>query len=102
MRAPSVLLVEERESLEEKVSQFIRLMVRAGIIDWEFATQLQDTTIKFLPAAPMAPQASSVKNKAANAIRISMMESLGVNNLYDLNRLHLQVESTIDVPLQKR
>ena len=31
-----------------------------------------------------------------------MMESLGVNNLYDLNRLHLQVESTIDVPLQKR
>ncbi len=102
VRAPSVLLVEERESLEEKVSQFIRLMVRAGIIDWEFATQLQDTTIKFLPAAPMAPQASSVKNKAANAIRISMMESLGVNNLYDLNRLHLQVESTIDVPLQKR
>ena len=102
VRAPSVLLVEERESLEEKVSQFIRLMVRAGIIDWEFAAQLQDTTIKFLPAAPMAPQASSVKNKAANAIRISMMESLGVNNLYDLNRLHLQVESTIDVPLQKR
>ena len=57
VRAPSVLLVEERESLEEKVSQFIRLMARAGIIDWEFATQLQDTTIKFLPAAPMAPQA---------------------------------------------
>ncbi len=31
-----------------------------------------------------------------------MMDSLGVTNLYDLNRLHLQVESTIDVPLQKR
>ena len=24
-----------------------------------------------------------------------------MNNVYDLNRLHLQVDSTIDVPLQK-
>jgi membrane peptidoglycan carboxypeptidase len=31
-----------------------------------------------------------------------MMETLGVTNLYDLNRLHLQVDSTIDVPLQKK
>ena len=57
VRAPSVLLVDERASLEEKVGQFIRLMARAGIIDWEFATELQDTPIKFLPAAPLAPQA---------------------------------------------
>ncbi|HVO96270.1 MAG TPA: transglycosylase domain-containing protein [Terriglobales bacterium] len=102
VRAPSAFLVDERASLDEKVGQFIRLMTRAGVIDWEFASQLQDTPIKFLPAAPLAPQPSSVKNKAANAIRVSMMDSLGVNNLYDLNRLHLQVESTIDVPLQKR
>ncbi|MGH7888550.1 MAG: hypothetical protein ACREPG_11830, partial [Candidatus Binatia bacterium] len=34
--------------------------------------------------------------------RYTMMESLGVTNLYDLNRLHLRVDSTIDVPLQKR
>lgn len=102
VRAPTVFLVEERHTLEEKVDQFSRLMARAGIIDWEFAAQLQETPIKFLPAAPLAPQPSSVKNKAANAIRMSMMDSLGVNNLYDLNRLHLQVDSTIDVPLQKR
>jgi membrane peptidoglycan carboxypeptidase len=29
------------------------------------------------------------------------MDALGVNNLYDLNRLHLQVDSTFDVDLQK-
>ena len=77
-------------------------MARAGVIDWEFAALLQETPIKFLPSAPLPPQPSSNKNKAANAIRVSMMEALGVNNLYDLNRLHLQVDSTIDVPLQKR
>ena len=40
--------------------------------------------------------------KAAVYTGAEMMELLGVGNLYDLNRLHVQVESTIDVPLQKR
>jgi membrane peptidoglycan carboxypeptidase len=101
VRAPSDFLIDERESLEEKVDQFTRLMARAGIIDWEFAADLQETPIHFLPTAPLPPQPSSSKNKAANAIRTNMMEALGVGNLYDLNRLHLQVGSTFDVPLQK-
>ena len=102
VRAPSVFLIEERASLEEKVGQFTRLMARAGIIDGELAAELEDTPIRFLPAAPLPPQPSSSKNKAANAIRNSMMEALGVTNLYDLNRLHLQVDSTFDVSLQKK
>ena len=69
VRAPSVFLIEERASLEEKVGQFTRLMARAGIIDGEFAAELQDTPIRFLPAAPLPPQPSSSKNKAGNAIR---------------------------------
>jgi membrane peptidoglycan carboxypeptidase len=101
VRAPSVFLVEERASLEEKVNQFTRLMARSGIIDWDFAAALQETPIKFIPSAPLPPQPSSGKNKAANAIRTTLMESLGVYNVYDLNRLHLEVGSTIDVPLQK-
>jgi len=102
VRAPSVFLVDERDSLEEKVGQFTRLMAREGVIDSEFAAQLQKTPIEFLSSAPLPPQPSSVKNKAANAIRNTMMEALGVTNLYDLNRLHLRVDSTIDVPLQKQ
>lgn len=102
VRAPSVFLIDERSSLKDKVDQFTRLMARDGIIDWDFATQLQETAIEFSPAAPVMPQPSSVKNKAANAIRISLLEALGMNNLYDLNRLHLRADSTIDVPLQKR
>ena len=102
VRAPSVFLVDERDSLEEKVDQFTRLLARAGVIDWEFAAEVQETPIRFLPTAPLAPQPSSSRNKAANAIRTSMMDALGVNNLYDLNRLHLQVRSTFNVSLQKQ
>ena len=102
VRAPSDYLVSERDSLGAKVNQFTRLMARAGIIDWEFAADLQETPIRFLPAAPRTPQPSSSKNKAANAIRTNMMEALGIGNLYDLDRLDLQVVSTFDVPLQKQ
>jgi membrane peptidoglycan carboxypeptidase len=101
VRAPSVFLVDERSSLEEKVGQFTRLMARSGLIDWEMAAELQETPIRFLPTAPLPPQPSSSRNKAANAIRTDMMDALGVNNLYDLNRLHLQVDSTFDADLQK-
>ena len=101
VRAPSFFLVDERASLEDKVNQFTRLMARSGVIDEEFAAALQETPIKFIPAAPRPPQPLSGKNKAANAIRTTMMEALGVYNVYDLNRLHLEVQSTIDVPLQR-
>ena len=100
VRAPSVFLIDERASLEDKVGQFIRLMARDGIINNDFAAQLQDTPITFLSSGPLPPQPSSVKNKAANSIRYTMMDALGVTNLYDLNRLHLKVNSSFDVPLQ--
>jgi len=102
VRAPSVFLIDERASLEEKVGQFTRLLARAGIIDWQMSAALQETPIRFLPSAPLPPQPSSSQNKAANAIRTNMMDALNVTNLYDLNRLHLQVESTFDVSLQKK
>ncbi len=102
VRAPSVFLLEERASLEEKVGRFIALLARAGVIDGETASALQETPITFLPSAPLPPQPSSRNNKAANAIRMTLMEYMGVTNFYDLNRLHLEAQSTIDVALQKR
>ena len=102
VRSPSAFLVEDREGLEEKVRQFARLMAREDIIDKDLADAIETTNVEYLRAAPVTPQPSSYKNKAANAVRITTMEYLGINNVYDLNRLHLQVQSTIDVPLQKK
>jgi cell division protein FtsI/penicillin-binding protein 2 len=66
------------------------------------ADAIENTPVQYLGMAPVTPQPSSYKNKAANAVRITTMEYLGINNVYDLNRLHLEVQSTIDVPLQKQ
>ena len=102
VRSPSAFLVDDRAALETKVRQFARLMAREGIIEKELANAIETTRINYLGSAPITPQPSSYKNKAANAVRITTMEYLGINNVYDLNRLHLDVQSTIDVPLQKK
>jgi membrane peptidoglycan carboxypeptidase len=101
VRSPSAFLVDDREGLEEKVRQFAKLMAREGILEHEMADAIENTPVEYLGSAPVTPQPSSYKNKAANAVRITTMEYLGINNVYDLNRLHLEVQSTIDVPMQK-
>jgi membrane peptidoglycan carboxypeptidase len=102
VRSPSAFLVDDRAGLEEKVRQFARLMARDGVIDSELAEAVAQSPIEFLGSGPTTPQPSSYKNKAANAVRITTMEYLGINNVYDLNRLDLSVQSTIDVPLQQK
>jgi membrane peptidoglycan carboxypeptidase len=102
VRSPSAFLVDDRAGLEEKVRQFAKLMAREGIIDKEMADAIETTPVEYLGTGPVTPQPSSYKNKAANAVRITTMEFLGIHNIYDLNRLHLEVQSTIDVPLQKK
>jgi membrane peptidoglycan carboxypeptidase len=102
VRSPSAFLVEDRAGLEEKVRRFAKLMAREEIIDQEMADAIENIHVEYLAAAPVTPRPSSYKNKAANAVRITTMEYLGINNVYDLNRLHLEVQSTIDVPLQKK
>ncbi|GIW40466.1 MAG: hypothetical protein KatS3mg076_1043 [Candidatus Binatia bacterium] len=42
-----------------------------------------------------------MQQKAVNAIRVSLLELLGVPSLYELDRLHLTAHSTIDVALQE-
>jgi membrane peptidoglycan carboxypeptidase len=102
VRSPSAFLVDDRPGLEEKVRQFAKLMAREGIIETQLADAIEHTPIEYLGTGPVTPQPSSYKNKAANAVRITTMEYLGINNVYDLNRLHLEVQSTIDVPLQQK
>ena len=74
VRAPTVFLVDDRSALEEKVRQFTRLMAREGIIDWEFAAQLNDTPIKFLAHRAAYAAAFSVKTKPPMPFASRMME----------------------------
>ena len=100
VRAPTTYLVESRPALNAKITEYTRLLAKNGVIDPELAHALDDTPLTFLPHAPVAPPPSFVGRKASNAIRTKVMQVLGLPGLYELDRLQLAVDSTIDVPLQ--
>jgi membrane peptidoglycan carboxypeptidase len=100
VRAPTTYLVDSRGALDSMVDDFAQSLAREGVITPAFAAALVATPIAFAPHAPMAPPASFVVQKAPNAVRTRLMELLGVTNAYDLDRLDLQVDSTIDMGLQ--
>src|SRR5439155_9140066 len=64
------------------------------------AAALQATPLTFLAHAPVPPPVSFVQQKAPNAVRTTLMRMLDVPSLYDLDRLHLEVSSPIDVPME--
>lgn len=100
LRAPSTYLLKARDALETKVNEYTRLLARDGIIDGALADAVVATPITFLPKAPLAPPPSFTEQKAANSVRTTLMRWLDVPSFYELDRLHLTVDTPIDVPLQ--
>jgi membrane peptidoglycan carboxypeptidase len=102
VRAPTYYLVQNRSDLEARVNLYIGLIEKDGLIDAAFAKRLREAPISFMPHAPRPPDPSYLGQKASNAIRLNLVNLLGVQDFYDLDRLHLDVSSTIDVELQNR
>jgi membrane peptidoglycan carboxypeptidase len=101
VRAPTRYLLESRSELEAKVNDYTALLAKAGVIDGAFAKALQATHISFRLRAPVPPPTSFVQHKAANAMRTTLLRLLGVSSLYELDRLDLEVDSPIDVVMQR-
>jgi membrane peptidoglycan carboxypeptidase len=100
LRAPTTYLTRARGVLEEKVNEYTRLLATAGVIDSDLAKAAVATPLAFLERAPVVPPPPFVEQKAPNAIRTTLMRLLGVPSLYELDRLHLEVDSPIDPQLQ--
>jgi membrane peptidoglycan carboxypeptidase len=101
LRAPHRYLVVDRTALEERVRMYLDLLVRDGLIDANFGDAVARTPLEFLPHAPVPPRPDFVDRKAVTAVRTMLLEILGLESLYDVDRLHLEVDSTIEGGLQQ-
>lgn len=102
VRAPSRYLTEDRAALEQRADAYASLLAREGILDSDFAERVRAVPLSFAPRSGTGrDHRISPASKAANRIRIDLEQALAVGGLYDLNRLHLDVESTIDAGLQR-
>ncbi|MCQ4345863.1 transglycosylase domain-containing protein [Pseudomonas stutzeri] len=99
-RRPSWYLAGGRAELAELTDSHLRVLANAGVIspalrDAALARQLSFRNQATDPALP--PVAS---DKGINAIRTRLVRHLGLP-LYDLDRLDLSVDATINQPLQQ-
>ncbi|HZI89518.1 MAG TPA: transglycosylase domain-containing protein, partial [Candidatus Polarisedimenticolia bacterium] len=107
VRAPSRYLREDHEALERRANAYASLLAKEGVFDTDFAERVRATPLHWLPGpsvAAVAPKSHRISptSKATNRIRIDLERALAVDGLYDLNRLHLNVESTVDAGLQRQ
>ncbi|HEY1151208.1 MAG TPA: transglycosylase domain-containing protein, partial [Pseudoduganella sp.] len=102
-RRPSYYLGEGDEDLEVLANSHLRLLASAGII----TPQLRDAALKekLHPARgnglQSAPPMSYVTKKASNAVRVHLANLLGDNRMYNLDRLDLTVNTTLDADAQR-
>jgi len=102
VRAPTYYLKRNPAALRKRVSAYINLMAANGIITRPFAEQLNAVSVSTNPTRFKAPQRTLATKKSVNALRSTLSRSLDVHNYYDLDRLYLEVDSTIDSTLQDK
>jgi membrane peptidoglycan carboxypeptidase len=101
-RRPSYYLLGGRAALGDLTDSYLRLLGANGVIDLELQRAALKAPFEFRESAPERPQPPFVERKAANAIRTSLLELLGLDQLYRLDRLDLDVTTSLDLSAQQR
>ncbi|HYC05315.1 MAG TPA: transglycosylase domain-containing protein [Azospirillaceae bacterium] len=101
-RRPSFYLSVNRTALETLANQHLSTLEKAGVIDAALADAARNFKLRFRPDPPQLPEVSFVEQKAVNAIRNRLLGMLGTRSLYELDRLDLSVETTLDQAAQDR
>ena len=101
-RRPSHYLMAGRRDLLDLCDQHLRLLIKEGVIEAMLGEAALGIKLKFQERTPEIETASHLQQKAASAIRTELLGLLGVGNLYELDRLDLMLESTIDIEAQQQ
>lgn len=100
-RRPSYYLLTDRKALDKLCNTYLNLLAQAGIINPAMAELAATIPLVFKEADPTAAAPNWITLKAANAVRLNLLKLLGVNSLYELDRIDATVHSTLDSEAQK-
>lgn len=100
--APTTYLIHDTKALERRIDTYLTLLAQVGVIDSDFADTVRAVPLRVARGYHVAPVVDFVDQKAARAVRTHLLSLLGLSSLYELDRLHLDAESTIDVTLQRQ
>ncbi len=102
-RRPAFYLQQNRDALKALVNRHLGALEKGGVITKTFraAVETQDLTFKNNQLVFQPERQAFVERKAANAVRVYLMQLFGLDRLYALDRLDLEARSTIDFATQK-
>jgi membrane peptidoglycan carboxypeptidase len=101
VKAPSYYLSRNHAALESRVNYYAQLLSKIQVISQAFAEQVKQAPLRFSTNPPRYRIPSYSESKAINEIRSELVSQLGLPGFYELDRLHLDVESSIDRRLQQ-
>ncbi|MGO4604973.1 transglycosylase domain-containing protein [Variovorax sp. 2RAF20] len=95
-RRPSQHLLGDGTGLGRLTDSYLRLMAEAGLISPELRDAALPLPLRLRPELPPTPRPDFVQRKAATALRTHISTLLGVPRAYDLERLDLEAETSLD------
>ena len=100
VKAPTYYLVQNRAALQTRANLYAQLLANVQAVSQDFASRVIAMPLSFPARRPKKSFPSYAERKAVNELRAKLSALLGMPGLYELDRLHLDVESTIDPGLQ--
>ena len=100
VRAPTYYLVEDRDALERKITGYADLLAQAEIIDRDLHRAMRNAPLHFATRSGRADTAF-VERRAAASVRDEVRGLLGVPGAWEMDRLDLRIDSTVDGALQQ-
>lgn len=101
VKKPSEFLLADRAALERRVDMYLEILAREGVVPGRLAGQARRTRVEFRDRFRTANPVPFSQRKGTNLIRVELMEQLGLRSLYDLDRLDLNVATSIDGDAQR-
>jgi membrane peptidoglycan carboxypeptidase len=101
-RRPSWYLLAGRQDLHALADSYLPLLAEAGVIDPELRDAALRVRPRFLEGVHREPRAPFVERKATDGVRAELLAWLDAPSAYDLDRMDLSVETTLDAGTQER
>ena len=100
-RAPSFYLRRNPAALNRLTNSYLRLLAADGIVSNALRDRALALPLVLQPAGATVVDSSFVARKAVSAQQASLLDALGMHNVYDLERLDLTARSTLDGAVQQ-
>jgi membrane peptidoglycan carboxypeptidase len=95
-RRPTYYLIRDRHALVSLTDAYLRLLAEAGVITPALRDKALAETLEFQTGPAGSPAIRDQAPRPAAVMRARLAQDLGLSNLYELDRLDLSVQSTLD------